>query len=199
MIQIAAGTYRFTSGTVIGRAAAALAAGHVGAVCDDVSIQFAQRDHAADAAPCCSGRPAARSRSSRASGWVRSPCSRRSRTVCSASPSAGRSPWSSSPRSCAGSRRNETRLAPVQHNESRRPRPRRRSKRSGCSDRCSPADPFATPAPRASRILNARLTREVDASSCEQSSVRQSLAGMVVGKKNRCILVTGPNGGIARF
>ena len=49
MIQIAAGTYRFTSGTVTRRAAAALAAGHVGAVCDDVSIQFAQCDHVAGA------------------------------------------------------------------------------------------------------------------------------------------------------
>jgi hypothetical protein len=48
-----------------------------------------------------------------------------------------------------------------------------------------------------SRILNPRLTREVDASSCE-SAVRPSLAGMVVGEKNRCILVTGPNSAIAR-
>jgi hypothetical protein len=52
--------------------------------------------------------------------------------------------------------------------------------------------------PLSSRILNARLTSEVDASSCEQSAVRQSLADMVVGEKNRGILVTGPNSAIAR-
>jgi len=53
--------------------------------------------------------------------------------------------------------------------------------------------------PLSSRLLNARLTGEVDASSCEESAVHQSLAGMVVGEKNRCILVTGPNSAIARF
>jgi hypothetical protein len=74
-VQIGAGTYRFTSGTLT------------------------------------EGRPAAHSRSSRVSGWVRSPSSRRSRTACSAAPSAGRSPCSSSPRRCDGWRRNGTYLS----------------------------------------------------------------------------------------
>jgi hypothetical protein len=46
MVQIAAGTYRFTSGTLMD-ALPPLAADHVGAICDDVSIQPARRDGAA--------------------------------------------------------------------------------------------------------------------------------------------------------
>ena len=42
--------------------------------------------------------------------------------------------------------------------------------------------------PRAPQGLDTRLTREVDASACEQTRERQSLAGMLVGKNNRCLL-----------
>jgi hypothetical protein len=41
--------------------------------------------------------------------------------------------------------------------------------------------------PACVRGFNARAVREVDAGSCEQSGVRQSVAGIVVGEKNRCI------------
>src|SRR5688572_1682306 len=42
--------------------------------------------------------------------------------------------------------------------------------------------------PRA-RDVNGRVAGEVDASTCEQGAIRQSLTGMVVGDKNRCIRV----------
>src|SRR6266851_72202 len=42
--------------------------------------------------------------------------------------------------------------------------------------------------PRAPQGLDTRLTREVDASACEQTRERQSLAGMLVGENNRCLL-----------
>ena len=41
--------------------------------------------------------------------------------------------------------------------------------------------------PRAPRVFNAQVGREVDAGLCEQSDVRQSVAGIVVGEKNRCL------------
>ena len=50
-------------------------------------------------------------------------------------------------------------------------------------------EPVRAADPPSSRLLHARLTGEVDASSCEESVVRQSLAGMVVGEKNRCIQI----------
>src|SRR6478735_8775201 len=40
---------------------------------------------------------------------------------------------------------------------------------------------------RAPRVFNARVARDVDAGSCEQGGVRQSVAGMVAGEKNRCV------------
>jgi hypothetical protein len=46
---------------------------------------------------------------------------------------------------------------------------------------------------RAPRVFNAQVAREVDAGSCEQSDARQSVAGIVVGEKNRCILITAPS------
>lgn len=46
---------------------------------------------------------------------------------------------------------------------------------------------ISAPDPRAVRLLNARVAREVDASTCEQGTIGQSLAGIVVGDKNRCI------------
>ncbi len=48
---------------------------------------------------------------------------------------------------------------------------------------------------RAPRVFNARMAREVDAGSCEQSGVRQSVAGIVVGEKNRCIRISAPGAG----
>jgi hypothetical protein len=42
---------------------------------------------------------------------------------------------------------------------------------------------------RAPRVLNARVATEVDASTCEQIGARQSLAGIVVGEKNRCVRI----------
>ena len=79
MIQIAAGTYRFTSGTVndalpppgcwpCGRSLRR----RFDSVCAVWSRGRCLR--------CCLERLAVQSRSSRASGWVRSPCSHRSRT-----------------------------------------------------------------------------------------------------------------------
>lgn len=49
--------------------------------------------------------------------------------------------------------------------------------------------------PRAPHVVNARVAREVDAGSCDQSGVRQSVAGIVVGEKNRCIQITAPGAG----
>ena len=49
--------------------------------------------------------------------------------------------------------------------------------------------------PRAVLSFNARVAREVDAGSCDQSGVRQSVAGIVVGEKNRCIQITAPGAG----
>ena len=46
--------------------------------------------------------------------------------------------------------------------------------------------------PTSVRRLNARVAREVDAGSCEQSDARQSVAGIVVGEKNRCLRITAP-------
>jgi hypothetical protein len=37
---------------------------------------------------------------------------------------------------------------------------------------------------------NAPLTRDVDASPCEQSVVRQSLAGILVREKDRCVWIS---------
>jgi hypothetical protein len=37
------------------------------------------------------------------------------------------------------------------------------------------------------------VTREVDASTSEQSGVRQSFAGIVVGEKNRCVRISVPD------
>jgi len=37
------------------------------------------------------------------------------------------------------------------------------------------------------------VAREVDASTSEQSGVRQSLAGIAVGEKNRCIRIGVPD------
>lgn len=88
MMQIAAGTYRFTSGTVTD----ALPPPWLLAMWAQfaTTFRFSLRSVIT--------RPVVRSHSSRASGWEPSPCCRRSRTGCSASQSAGRSPWSSSPR-----------------------------------------------------------------------------------------------------
>ena len=44
---------------------------------------------------------------------------------------------------------------------------------------------------RAARGVNARAAREPDGSTCEQGAIGQSLAGMVVGGKNRCIRLSG--------
>lgn len=44
---------------------------------------------------------------------------------------------------------------------------------------------------RAARGVNARAARELDGSTCEQGAIGQSLAGMVVGGKNRCIRLSG--------
>jgi hypothetical protein len=56
-------------------------------------------------------------------------------------------------------------------------------------DRPVPADgPFISSDLRTLRVLDARPTRYVDASTSEQSGARQSLAGIVVGEKNRCLL-----------
>ena len=52
--------------------------------------------------------------------------------------------------------------------------------------------PDRAPDPRAPRVVNARVAREVDAGSCAQSVVRQSVAGIVVGEKNRCIRIRVP-------
>ena len=51
----------------------------------------------------------------------------------------------------------------------------------------------------ASRVLNARVNREVDVSVGEQSGVRQSLAGMVVAEKNRCVRISAPSACAATF
>ena len=74
MVQIAAGTYRFTSGTFND----ALPPPWLLAMWAQfaMTFRFSLRRVVT--------RPAARSRSSRGSGWVRSPCCRRSRTACSA-------------------------------------------------------------------------------------------------------------------
>jgi hypothetical protein len=61
--------------------------------------------------------------------------------------------------------------------------------------------PFRAPDPPAPRVLNARLTKEVDASTCEQSHGFQSLVGIVVGEKNRCVRIgvaEAPRGAIPR-
>jgi hypothetical protein len=42
---------------------------------------------------------------------------------------------------------------------------------------------------RSPRVFNARVAKEVDASASEQSGVPQSLAGIAVGEKNRCIRI----------
>ena len=109
MGQIAAGTYRFTSGTVMD----ALPPPWLLAMWAQFATTFRYSLRPVITRPVSGraawGRPAAHSRSSLANGWARSPCSRRSQTVCSASPSAGRSPCSSSPRSCAGLRRDGVR------------------------------------------------------------------------------------------
>src|SRR5439155_19886149 len=41
--------------------------------------------------------------------------------------------------------------------------------------------------PRAPGVNNARVAREVDASTSEQNGARQSLTGLVVGETNRCL------------
>jgi len=46
--------------------------------------------------------------------------------------------------------------------------------------------------PRAPPILNARVAREMNASTSEQS-VRESLAGTAIGEKNRCIRISVPD------
>ena len=108
MIQIAAGTYRFTSGTVND----ALPPPWLLAMWAQLATTF--RFSCAvwsrgRCLRCCLERLAVQSRSSLASGWVRSPCSHRSRRACFAFQSAGRSPWSSSPRWWSGSRRSGAR------------------------------------------------------------------------------------------
>ena len=45
---------------------------------------------------------------------------------------------------------------------------------------------------RGAACLNARVAREVDAGSCEQSGVRQSVAGIAVAEKNRCLRISAP-------
>lgn len=47
--------------------------------------------------------------------------------------------------------------------------------------------------PRAVLSFNARVAREVDAGSCEQGGLRQSVAGIAVVEKNRCIRISAPN------
>jgi hypothetical protein len=47
--------------------------------------------------------------------------------------------------------------------------------------------------PRAVLSFNARVAREVDAGSCEQSGLRQPVAGIAVVKKNRCIRISAPD------
>jgi hypothetical protein len=41
-------------------------------------------------------------------------------------------------------------------------------------------------------VPDAQVAREVDASTSEQSGVRQSLAGIIVGEKNRYVRISGP-------
>jgi hypothetical protein len=53
--------------------------------------------------------------------------------------------------------------------------------------------------PGAALPFNARGAREVDAGSCEQSGVRQSVAGIAVVEKNRCIRMIAPGRGAAPF
>jgi len=36
-------------------------------------------------------------------------------------------------------------------------------------------------------VFNARVARDLDAGSCEQSGARQSVAGIIDGEKNRCL------------
>jgi hypothetical protein len=43
------------------------------------------------------------------------------------------------------------------------------------------------------------VAREVDAGSCKQSGVRQSVAGIVVGEKNRCIQISALARGASLF
>ncbi len=43
---------------------------------------------------------------------------------------------------------------------------------------------------RASGVFDTRVAREVDAGSHEQSGVGQSVAGIVVGEKNRCLPIS---------
>ena len=45
---------------------------------------------------------------------------------------------------------------------------------------------------RAPQVVNAQVAREVDAGSCGESGVRQSVAGIVVVEKNRCIRIGAP-------
>jgi hypothetical protein len=59
--------------------------------------------------------------------------------------------------------------------------------------------PVRAPDPRAPRILNARPTGEVGVSPCEQNDAWQSLAGILVGEKNRCIPTSAPGVDAALF
>jgi hypothetical protein len=56
-------------------------------------------------------------------------------------------------------------------------------------------DPIVCQIPRAPGVVNARVAREVDAGSGAQSAAGQSVAGIVVGEKNRCIRIGAPGQG----
>jgi hypothetical protein len=45
---------------------------------------------------------------------------------------------------------------------------------------------------RASGVFNARVAQDVDTGSCEQSGVCQSVAGIAVAEKNRCLRISAP-------
>ena len=50
--------------------------------------------------------------------------------------------------------------------------------------------PDRAPDPAGVGVFDARVAREVDAGPCEQSGVRQSVAGITVVEKNRCIRIS---------
>ena len=115
IVQIASGTYRFTSGTV----AEALPPPWLLAMWAQfaTTFRFSLRSVVTRPVPAmlfgAAGGPIAFLAGERLGAVL---CSRRLRTVCSASQSAGRSLWASSPPPCAGSRRS---VAPTSMAESR--------------------------------------------------------------------------------